>query len=140
VTDYIDDIAVDFSIYENWPDIINECAALYYEENQVSPSYLFIVKDQNIEPRSINTITSLDNISAVARMSWRSDEEKFYAFELYVEPEYRSSGVGTFLSVLTRTWAADKMGKRAIPSGPLSDDIINLLDNIKEKYELDDVL
>lgn len=139
MTDFIDDIPVDLSIYDNWPEIIQDCAAAHYQEDMVSPSYLFIVKNMGFEPQSINELDSLDGINSIARMAWREDEEKYYAFELYVEPEYRNNGVGTFLSVLTRTWSADKMGKRAIPNGFMSESIINLLENIKEEYKLDDV-
>lgn len=140
MTDFIDDIPVDLSVYNNWPEIIQNCAAAYYHGNHISPSYLFIVKNMGFDPRSINELDSLDGVNAVARIAWREDDNKYYAFELYVDPEYRNQGVGTFLSVLTRTWAADKMGKRAIPNGFMSEDIINLLDNIKEEYELDDVM
>lgn len=140
MTDYIDDIPVDFSIYENWPEIIKNCAAVHFKETTILPSYLFIVKGMGLTPKSINEIDTLDGVNAVARISWREDDERCYAFELYVDPEYRGQGVGTFLSILTRTWVADKLGKRAIPNAPLSDQVSSILNHIKQEYELEDVL
>jgi GNAT superfamily N-acetyltransferase len=140
VTDFINDIPVDFSVYENWPETIKGCAAAYFKETTILPSYLFIVEGMGFTPKSINEIDSLDGVNAIARISWREDDERCYAFELYVDPKYQGQGVGTFLSILTRTWAADKLGKRAIPNAPLSDQVSSILDYIKQEYELEDVL
>jgi hypothetical protein len=141
MTDYINNIAVDLDIYNNWPEPIKDCAAIFIPENDESAAQLAIINSTDGHPKG--QITPADELPSNyhARILWRENGVDALVYGLEVKDSLQNLGIGKFLCILARTWVAENFGARIIsPESFRAQNVENILKKIAVEYEEDSIM
>jgi hypothetical protein len=136
---FINGIQIDETIYDNWPEALKDCAAVYVPEKTDSPHNLIIIKSSETYPsQTIKELEEFPEEKIIARILWVEDEKNAPVVGLEVNEDYQNMGVGTFLCILARTWVAEKfsvsiMAPEFYRSPPVEQILKTIVNDYKEE-------
>jgi len=138
MTNYINNIAVDLNIYDNWPEPIKNCCAVYVPPIDNDLHHLFIINEKDgFLAKNVIESYELPRIPEVlALINFRINENQEAPVQgLMVKENIRDSGVGKFLCILTRTWVAENLNAKIYsPENDRSIEVEKILIDIALEY------
>ena len=139
--EYIDGIAIDPDIYNNWPAALEESWIGFFPGSEDTPA-CFIVAVDGVTKKQIIELSTLPDVYCPAKMNvWtpENNQATMLVYGIWVQPEWRLKGVASFLLVIARTWLAETQGVKLMAQQTnLNSESSATLQAVQNRYNVSD--
>lgn len=139
VPEYVNGVAIDPGVYTSWPSILPPTSWVAYFTGSSSEPASFLLLEDGGESQTVAEVSVLPDGTCIAKLTlgFIPDTDEVLAGGIWVAPDYRRSGVATFMGVTARTWMAETYGKKFIVDRAWADPIgLLVVEKIKETYQV----
>lgn len=139
--EYIDGIAIDPNIFNNWPTALEETWIGFFPGTEENSACFFVGVDDSANKKIIELL-DLPDVYCPAKMNvWTPEDDKniMLVYGIWVQPEWRRRGVASFLLVAARTWLAETKGVKLMAQQTnLNSESSATLQAVQNRYNVSD--
>lgn len=139
--EYIEDIAIDPDIYNNWPAALQKSWIGFFPGSGDTAACFIVGVDESANKQVVE-LSTLPNVYCPAKMNIFAPEgqnDVMLVYGIWVQPEWRLKGVASFLLVVARTWLAETQGvKLMVQQKSLNSESSATLQSVQNRYNVSD--